>query len=107
MENRVNFSISPIGNSVDFYFKSHKKSIYSISNTLLIVEDCKYTCPGLGCAGYVVGCAGYVVGGLRRLCGGSWYILYPLRGATCKSCKISSKAEILKLDPSVAIIILG
>ena len=71
MENRVNFSISPIGNSVDFYFKSHKKSIYSISNTLLIVEDCKYTCPGLGCAGYVVGCAGYVVGGLRRLCGGS------------------------------------
>ena len=55
MENRVNFSISPIGNSVDFYFKSHKKSIYSISNTLLIVEDCKYTCPGLGCAGYVVG----------------------------------------------------
>ena len=53
-----------------------------------------------------MGCAGYVVGGLRRLCGGSWYILYPLRGPTCKSCKISSKAEIPKLDPSVAIIIL-
>ena len=61
----------------------------------------------VGCAGYVVGCAGYVVGGLRRLCGGSWYILYPLRGPTCNSCKISSKAEIPKLDPSVAIIILG
>ena len=48
-----------------------------------------------------------LVGGLRRLCGGFWYILYPLRGPTCNSCKISSKAEILKLDPSVAIIILG
>ena len=47
------------------------------------------------------------MGRLRRLCGGSWYILYPLRGPTCKSCKISSKAEIPKLDPSVAIIILG
>ena len=71
MEIRVNFSSRPMGYSVEFYFRSHKRPIYSIFNTLLIVEDCKYTCPCLGCAGYVVGCAGYVVGGLRRLCGGS------------------------------------